>query len=511
MNFDGIKLTINFRNNQDKENFYKFVKNYLGIEETYRKFSDGQFTKNKKNLKFVSYRLSPKFDKSIKKNSFKQYGFCDINIKTLGPIILSIKETDNKYITLNFKNISNQVKLDESFLSQEQIDFFDEYYTNTKELTKRKLTILDKVFEYIFNNNLHFHTKIKEVNFSHYDFSEDKYKIFNETKRKFINSDCTLDIKKHFFDYQIIYNIKKDSDNKIQASSTNILNTGNLFHNKFPEITTRMKLNQINLVKIENEEDYLNIYSSLLSYENDELIVSEYDTFDRFRFITTNKNQKTLKIANQEYDFKPLIDKESSYIQINKFLEEKIKFKNKRLKETISFPIKPFQLIKVRVSGWFTQNKAILLSKNESTKYYYRLSDSIEEINQHINQFLKKYTLYKIQNNQIDEEIIDEEDYSYHREREYDCMVEDTSSGEIIDDNFDSEMSLEKLIEELNYDYKKDKLEEIKNLSPTEMINTDIKFNKTIIKKFEKYEDVEKIDFFNSLRFLSNMLSKYKK
>lgn len=468
MNFDGIKLTINFDNNHDKEDFYRFVKNYLGIEETYGKFSDGQFTKNKKNLKFVSYRLSPKFDKSIKKNSFKQYGFCDINIKTLGPIILSIKETDNKYITLNFKNISNQVKLDESFLSEEEIDFFHEYYTNAKELTKRKLTILDKVFEYIFNNNLHFYTKIKEVNFSHYDFSEDKYKIFNESKRKFINSDCTLDIKKYYFDYPVVYSDKY--------------------------------------------EEYFKIYSFLKLYKTNDITIQKYDSYDRIRFTTYNKNIKSLKIGNNKYYFKPLIDKESSYIQINKFLEEKIKFKNKRLNKPISFPIKPYQLVKVRVSGWFTRNKDVLQFKNESSKYYYRLSDSPEEINTHINQFLKKYTLYKIQNNQIESEIIDDdEEPFYHRESEYHYMVEDTSSGRIIDNNFDSEMSLEKLIEGLNYDYEKDKLEEIKNLSPIEMINTDIKLNKTIIKKFQKYKDVEKIDFFNSLRFLSNTISKYKK
>jgi hypothetical protein len=467
MNFDGIKLTINFDNNHDKENFYRFVKNYLGIEETYGKFSDGQFTKNKKNLKFVSYRLSPKFDKSIKKNSFKQYGFCDINIKTLGPIILTIKETDNKYITLNFKNISNQVKLDESFLSEEEIDFFHEYYTNAKELTKRKLTILDKVFEYIFNNNLHFYTKIKEVNFSHYDFSEDKYKIFNESKRKFINSDCTLDIKKYYFDYPVVYSDKY--------------------------------------------EEYFKIYSFLKLYKTNDITIQKYDSYDRIRFTTYNKNIKSLEIGNNKYYFKPLIDKESSYIQINKFLEEKIKFKNKRLNKPISFPIKPYQLVKVRVSGWFTRNKDVLQFKNESSKYYYRLSDSPEEINTHINQFLKKYTLYKIQNNQIESEIIDDEEPFYYRESEYDYMVEDTSSGRIIDNNFDSEMSLEKLIEGLNYDYEKDKLEEIKNLSPIEMINTDIKLNKTIIKKFEKYKDVEKIDFFNSLRFLSNTISKYKK
>lgn len=468
MNFDGIKLTINFDNNQYKENFHNFIKYHLGVEETYGKFTNGQFTKNKKNLKFVSYRLSPKFDKSIKKNSFKEYGFCDINIKTLGPIILTMKETNNEYITLNLKNIGHQVKLDESFLSQEEIDFFHEYYTNTMELTKRKLTIMDKVFEYIFNNNLHFHTKIKEVNFSHYDFSEDKYKIFNETKRKFINTDCSLDIKRYYFDYPVVYSDKY--------------------------------------------EEYLKIYSFLKLYKTNDITVKEYDSYDRIRFTTTNKNIKSLEIGNNKYYFKPLIDKESSYILINKFLEEKIEFKNRRLNKTISFPIKPYQLVKVRVSGWFTQNKAILLSKNESTKYYHRLSDSIEEINQHINQFLKKYTLYKIQNNQIESEITDdEEEPFYHHESEYDYMVEDTSSGRIIDNNFDSEISLEKLMEGLNYDYEKDKLEEIKNLSPIEMINTDIKLNKTIIKRFEKYKDVEKIDFFNSLRFLSTMLSKYKK
>ena len=76
-------------------------------------------------------------------------------------------------------------------------------------------------------------------------------------------------------------------------------------------------------------------------------------------------------------------------------------FTNKRLKQKIVFKQEPFQVIRVKVSGWFTRNKEILQSKNESTKYYYKLSDSTKEINSHINQFLKKYTIYKIQNNHL--------------------------------------------------------------------------------------------------------------
>ena len=74
----------------------------------------------------------------------------------------------------------------------------------------------------------------------------------------------------------------------------------------------------------------------------------------------------------------------------------------------------------------------------------------------------------------------------------------------------DSEISLEKLLEALNEDYEKDKIEEIKDLLPIEMINTDIKLNKTIMKKFEKDDTVEKIDFLISLQNLNRILNKYK-
>lgn len=485
MNFDGIKFTINFKNEQEKDSFNKFLKTLSIVQSNY-KISDNQ-SKNKKNLKYYTYKFKHECDqpynkdilknymkitknprKLIKNTTFEQYGFCDIGINNLGPDILNIKETNIFYVTLTFKNISYEVKLNENFLSQEEKDFAKKYYTNIELLTKKRFSILSKVFEYIFKNNLDFRTKIKEVNFVHYDFSDDKYKFFDEIKRKFINSNCTLDIKKYYFDYPVIYN--------------------------------------------KNYEEYLKIVAFFgLEYESEELTVNEYDTFDRIRFITTNQKPKSLKINNKEYVFKPLIDKESSYIKIDKFSNTEINLINKKSNRKTVFKQLPFQLIKVKVSGWFTRNKDVLQLKNESSKYYYRLSDSTEEINTHINQFIKKYTLYKIQNNQIESEIIDDEELFYHRESEYDYMVEDTSSGRIIDNNFDSEMSLEKLIEGLNCDYEKDKLEGIKNLSPIEMINTDIKLNKTLIKKFEKYEDVEKIDFFNSLRFLSNMLSKYKK
>ena len=89
-------------------------------------------------------------------------------------------------------------------------------------------------------------------------------------------------------------------------------------------------------------------------------------------------------------------------------------------------------------------------------------------------------------------------------------MVEDTSSSIVTDNNLDSEISLEKLLEALNEDYEKDKIEEIKDLLPIEMINTDIKLNKTIMKKFEKDDTVEKIDFLISLQNLNRILNKYK-
>jgi hypothetical protein len=482
MNLDGLKFTINFKDEQEKNSFNKFLKT-LNIVQSNYKISDKQ-SKNKKNLKYYTYKLKHECDqpdnkdilknymkitknsgKLIKNTTFEQYGFYDVGINNLGPDILNIKETNTLYITLNLKNISYEVKLNENYLSPEEKDFTKKYYTNTELLTKKRFSILSKVLEYIFKNNLDIITKIKEVNFVHYDFSNDKYKFFNETKRKFINSDCTLDIKKYYFDYPVIYN--------------------------------------------KDYKEYLKIVAFLaLKYESEELTVNEYDTFDRIRFITTNQNLKLLKINKQEYFFIPLIGKESSYIKIDNFSNTEISLNNKKLNSKKVFKQLPFQLIKVKVSGWFTRNKKILQSKNEHSKYYYRLSDSIEEINEHINQFLKKYTIYKLQNNSIKEEIIDDEYDYHHRESEYDYMVEDIPSVRIMDDNFDSEITLEKLLEGLNYE--KEKLEEIKNLPPIEMINTDIKLNKTIMKKFEIDNTVEKIYFLISLQNLNHILNKYK-
>lgn len=483
MNFDGIKFTINFKNEQEKDSFNKFLKTLSIVQSNY-KISDKQ-SKNKKNLKYYTYKFKHECDqpynkdilknymkitknprKLIKNTTFEQYGFCDIGINNLGPDILNIKETNIFYVTLTFKNISYEVKLNENFLSQEEKDFAKKYYTNIELLTKKRFSILSKVFEYIFKNNLDFRTKIKEVNFVHYDFSDDKYKFFDEIKRKFINSDCTLDIKKYYFDYPVIYN--------------------------------------------EDYKEYLKMVAFLaLEYESEELTVNEYDTFDRIRFITTNQNPKSLKINKQEYIFKPLIDKESSYIKIDKFSNTEISLINKKSNRKTIFKQLPFQLIKVKVSGWFTTKREILQLKNEQKRYNYRLSDSVEEINSHINQFLKKYTLYKIQNNSIKEEIIDDYDYPDNKS-EYDYMIEDTSSGAIIDNNLDSEMSLEKLLEGLNEDYEKEKLEEIKDLPPIEMINTDIKLNKIIMKKFEKDNTVEKLDFLISLQNLNRILNKFR-
>ena len=262
----------------------------------------------------------------------------------------------------------------------------------------------------------------------------------------------------------------------------------------------------------------MKIYSSLLTYETKKITVNESDNFKIFRFITTNKKQKSLKIEDEEYFFKPYIDekkqntkidKESSYFKINNFSNPEISLNNKKLNSKTVFKQLPFQLIKVKVSGWFTTKRNILELKNKQKRHNYRLSDSIEEINEHINQFLKKYTIYKLKNNSIKEEIIDDYDCS-PSENEYDYMVEDTSSSIVTDNNLDSEISLEKLLEALNEDYEKDKIEEIKDLLPIEMINTDIKLNKTIMKKFEKDDTVEKIDFLISLQNLNRILNKYK-
>jgi hypothetical protein len=484
MNFDGIKFTINFKNEQEKDSFDKFIKT-LNIVKTKYKISNKQ-SKNKKNLKYYTYKLKHECDQPnnkdilknymkitknsgrlIKNTTFEQYGFCDIGIHNLGPDILNIKETNTFYTTLTFKNISYEVKVIEKNLSQEEKDFFKKYYTNNELLTKKRFTILSIVLEYIFNNNLCFSTKIKEINFVHYDFSDDKYKFFYETKRKFINSDCTLDIKKYYFDYPVIYS--------------------------------------------KDEREYLIKHFQLDTAFNSEpnLSIDQYITNDRIRISTTDKNIKSIEIRGIDFFFKPLLDKESSYIKIDNFLDSKINFTNKRLKQKIVFKQEPFQVIRVKVSGWFTRNKEILQSKNESTKYYYKLSDSTKEINSHINQFLKKYTIYKIQNNQIEEEIIDyDEDYLYHHENEYDYMEEDTFSEILVNNDLKYEMTLEELEVQ---DCEKDELEEIKKLPPIELINRDIKLNKTIMKKFEKNATVEKIDFSTSLKNLNFILDKYKK
>ncbi len=492
MNLDGIKFTINFKNKQEKNSFNKFLKT-LNIVEIKNKRSYKEFRKQNPFSKYSIYKLKHESDqpynkdilknymkitknpgKLIKNTTFEQYGFCDVGINNLGPDILNVSETNTLYITLTFKNISYEVRVLEDSLSNEKKDFLKKYYTDTEKLTKKRFFILSQVLEYIFNNNLHFDTNIKEINFVHYDFLDNKYKFFDETKKKFIHSDCTLDTKESFFDYPISENIK--------------------------------------------DEEYLKIYSSLLTYETKKITVNESDNFKIFRFITTNKKQKSLKIEDEEYFFKPYIDekkqntkidKESSYFKINNFSNPEISLNNKKLNSKTVFKQLPFQLIKVKVSGWFTTKRNILELKNKQKRHNYRLSDSIEEINEHINQFLKKYTIYKLKNNSIKEEIIDDYDCS-PSENEYDYMVEDTSSSIVTDNNLDSEISLEKLLEALNEDYEKDKIEEIKDLLPIEMINTDIKLNKTIMKKFEKDDTVEKIDFLISLQNLNRILNKYK-
>ncbi|WP_419673742.1 hypothetical protein ACN2C0_08585 [Aliarcobacter butzleri] len=371
MNFNGIKFTINFKKEIDKYNFYNFMEK-LNIAKTNYKISDKE-SKNKKHLKYFIYKLEHESNqpynkdilrnymkitrnsnKQIKNTTFEQYSFCDVGINNLGPDILSIKETNSLYITLNFKNILYDVRIKNNNLNEEKVIFLKKYYTDTELLTKKKIYILCKILEYIFKNNLHIDTKIKEINFIHYDYLASKYKLYNEVNKKFINSDCTMDIKRHYFDYPVIYS--------------------------------------------NNEKDYYKLYSCLLEFKDnyEDLTINDYYALDRIRFITTNKDRKSLEINKQKYFFKPLIDKESSYISINHFLDSKIKLTNKKLQSNIIFQQEPFSVIKIKVASWFTKNKKVLVSKNKNNKYYYRLSDSVEDIKIHINKFLKKYTIYNI-------------------------------------------------------------------------------------------------------------------
>ncbi|MGJ0362339.1 hypothetical protein [Aliarcobacter cryaerophilus] len=416
MNFNGIKFTINFENKRDKYDFYNFIKT-LDIVKTYYKISEKE-SKNKKNLKYFTYKLKHESNQpynkdilrnhmkimrnpknQIKNTTFEQYSFCDVGINNLGPDILSIKETNSSYVTLNVKNLIYEVKINSDRLSKKEIDFLDKYYTNNQKLTKIKFYILSKIMEYISNNNLYFNTKIKEINFIKYDFLNNIYNFYNEVNKKFINSDYTIDINKYYFDYPVIYS--------------------------------------------NNERKYYESYSFLLEFQDKykDLTIQDYYTLDRIRFITTNKERKSLKVKNQEYFFKPLIDKESSYISINHFLNSKITLTNKKLKSNIIFKQEPFSVIKIKISGWFTKNKKILISKNEKNKYYYRLNDSFEDIMIHINQFLKKYTIYNIQKE----------------------------------------------------------------------IDTNQKFNKKIIKKYEQDNTIEKVSFDKAFENLEYILNKYRK
>ncbi|MGJ0378406.1 hypothetical protein NG776_00005, partial [Aliarcobacter cryaerophilus] len=155
MNFNGIKFTINFENKRDKYDFYNFIKT-LDIVKTYYKISEKE-SKNKKNLKYFTYKLKHESNQpynkdilrnhmkimrnpknQIKNTTFEQYSFCDVGINNLGPDILSIKETNSSYVTLNVKNLIYEVKINSDRLSKKEIDFLDKYYTNNQKLTKIK-------------------------------------------------------------------------------------------------------------------------------------------------------------------------------------------------------------------------------------------------------------------------------------------------------------------------------------------------------------------------------------
>jgi hypothetical protein len=423
MNFDGIKFTIYFENLSDKKNFSEFISN-LDIVRTNIKFGNTPINKNKQNLKFYAYKLKHECTqpynkyilkehmgitknprKLIKNTTFEQHSFCDIGINNLGPDILTIKETNTHYVTLNFKNIIYEARLKNNNLSLDEILFFKKFYTDKELLIKKRFFILQRVFEYISKNNLQFNTKIKEIIFSYYDFSNNLYKLFNVNKKFFIHSNYSLNIKKYYFDYPLIYN--KDYDKYLK--------------------------------------DYVSICMAF-DCEKD-LIIKEYDTFDRFRFITTNKEKKFLKIDKKIYHFKPLIDKESSYIKINSFFDSKISFTNRKLNNSIIFPQEQFQIIKVKISGWFTQNKKILESKNGISKYYYKLNEPIDEILEHINNFTQKYSIYKIKN--------------------------------------------------------KEEFDSLKNL-----VESKDKISKPLLKKFENHEDVEILKFSKALSNLDRIFNK---
>jgi hypothetical protein len=481
MNLNGIKFTINFSNSDNKKKeFYQFIKT-LNIEEG---------LDNKKNLKFIKYKLKDDQYFNNYENIMIDTSFLlDINVYKLGPDILSIKETNKDYLTLNFQNICHQIKLQNNdilkkVLSNETFDkLLNRIFLDSKNLAGKRFDILVKIYLYLKEKNLHTKTTIKSIDFVHYNFSNDFIKLFDNSKKIFLDSNITYNIKSYYFDNSLIYT---------------------------------------------NKENYIKEYNILKDkFDSEQIKVKKYDSNDRVRFISCDKNivEKKFEINGKQFLFKPLIDKESSYIAVNHIQKSNLIFKcngNNYLK----LEQEPFQIIKVKVSGWFTKNKKILELKNEVNRYNYKLSDDFEEILEHINSFLKRHTIYEIKNkenmkltiyeNMEDEEIEnnmedeEDEDYDPFENPNYDVYEdEDLFSNHSSNDEKETPDLIEQFLENLEKQNEKD-IKGKEEINVYDFIHNKDKISKPLIKRFEKKEDVKVLEYSKAFENLNKLFSKYK-
>lgn len=478
MNLNGIKFTINFSNLQTEKNeFYQFLET-LNIEKGFN-------NNNKKNIKFIKYKLK---DNRYYNNNFESINidstiFLNINVYKLGPDILSVKETNKNYLTLNFQNIYHQMKLKDDFtlksvLSNEPFNkLLNRIFLDNETIIKKRFDILIRICLYLKEKNLHTKSAIKHIDFVDYNYNNDFIKIFNTTKKTFSNSDTTYNIRNYYFDYICIFKSK---------------------------------------------EDYIKEYNKLKDiFEYDKVKVEKCDSNDKIKFITSDENifKEKFEIDKKRYSFKPIIDKESSYIQIDYKTNANLKFKCMG-KKYLKLEQEPFQIIKVKVSGWFTKNKKILEQKNETNRYKYKLSDNFEEIIEHINSFLKKYSIYKIENNENLEssnyENINNEEYNYEDE-EYDPFAnpnyeeykdEDIFSNQNFNTKEDTPDLTEQFLEDLkNSENKRNKKEEI---NIYDFIKSEDKKSKPLIKRFEKNEKVTVLEYSKAFENLNKIFTKFK-
>lgn len=477
MNLNGIKFTINFSNSDNKKKeFYQFIKT-LNIEEG---------LDNKKNLKFIKYKLrNDQYFNNYENIMIDTSFLLDINVYKLGPDILSIKETNKDYLTLNFQNICHQIKLQNNDILKKVLSnkIFDKLlnriFLDSENLAGKRFDILVKIYLYLKEKNLHTKTTIKSIDFVHYNFSNDFIKLFDNSKKIFLDSNITYNIESYYFDNSLIYT---------------------------------------------NKENYIKEYNILKDkFDSEHIKVEKYDSNDRVRFVSCDKSvvEEKFEINGKQFTFKPLIDKESSYIGINHIQKSNLKFKlndNNYLK----LEQESFQIIKVKVAGWFTKNKKILKLKNEVNRYNYKLSDDFEEILEHINNFLKRYSIYEIknkenlkltiygnmENEEIENNMEEEEYYDPFENPNYDVYEEREPFS-----NYNDGKEIPDLMEEFFKNLEKENNKEKKGkeeINVYDFIQNKDKISKPLIKRFEKNEDVKVLEYSKAFQNLNKIFSKYK-